>query len=75
MTSAPNIFILATFGACLLTSVAPIYTMHFKPIKAQTVAVATPCCPAPVSAIIRDFFNLFASIICPIVLLILCAPV
>ena len=42
-TSAPNIFMRATFGACLLMSTSPIYTMHSKPIKAQTVAVATPC--------------------------------
>ena len=46
-----------------------------KRINAQTVAVATPCCPAPVSAIILFLPSLFASKICPIVLFILCAPV
>ena len=56
-------------------STSPIYTIHFIPIKAQTVAVATPCCPAPVSAIILFLPSLFASKICPIVLFILCAPV
>jgi len=45
--------------------------MHFRPIRAHTVAVATPCCPAPVSAIILDFPSLFAIRICPIVLFIL----
>ncbi len=52
-TFAPNIFIRATFGACLAMSISPMYTIHSIPIKAQTVAVATPCWPAPVSAIIR----------------------
>jgi len=41
----------------------------------QAVAVATPCCPAPVSAMIRGFPIRFASNACPTVLLILCAPV
>jgi hypothetical protein len=29
----------------------PMKTVHFMPNLAATVAVATPCCPAPVSAI------------------------
>jgi hypothetical protein len=41
--------------------------------QAHTVAVATPCCPAPVSAIIRVLPKRLASKICPMVLLILCA--
>ena len=45
------------------------------PISAHTVAVATPCCPAPVSAMMRVLPIFFASRICPTVLLILCAPV
>ena len=42
-----------TFGFCRSTSVAPMKTTHFSPKRAQTVAVATPCWPAPVSAMIR----------------------
>jgi hypothetical protein len=30
---------------------------HSQPKRAATVAVATPCCPAPVSAMIRFFFH------------------
>ncbi len=43
--------------------------------RAQTVAVATPCCPAPVSAMMRRLPMRRASSACPTVLLILCAPV
>jgi hypothetical protein len=49
--------------------------MHCMFIKAHTVAVATPCCPAPVSAMIRFFPIRFASNTWPMALLILCAPV
>ena len=42
---------------------------------AQTVAVATPCCPAPVSAMMRFLPIRRASRACPRQLLILCAPV
>src|SRR2546421_210427 len=45
------------------------------PSIAQTVAVATPCCPAPVSAMMRRFPMLRASNAWPSALLILCAPV
>jgi len=45
------------------------------PIKAQTVAVATPCCPAPVSAMMRFLPKRWAIKICPMVLLTLWAPV
>ena len=41
----------------------------------QTVAVATPCWPAPVSAMMRRLPMRFASSTCPSTLLILCAPV
>ena len=75
MTVAPNIFIRATLGAWRLISTSPIKTMHSKFIKAQTVAVATPCCPAPVSAMMRFLPKCLASKICPMVLFILCAPV
>mmetsp|Transcript_13628 Transcript_13628/g.32994 ORF Transcript_13628/g.32994 Transcript_13628/m.32994 type:complete len:248 (-) Transcript_13628:604-1347(-) len=49
--------------------------MHSKPSLAHMVAVATPCCPAPVSAMMRGFPIFFARMACPIALLILCAPV
>ena len=51
------------------------YTTHFSPNLAQTVAVATPCCPAPVSAMIRVLPMRRARMIWPKTLLILCAPV
>ena len=44
-------------------------------VATATVAVATPCMPAPVSAMTRGFFMRRASSDWPIVLLILCAPV
>ncbi len=50
-------------------------TRHCIPSRAQAVAVATPCCPAPVSAMMRDLPNFLASSTCPKALLILCAPV
>ena len=45
--------------------------MEQEDSSTQTVAVATPCCPAPVSAMIRFFPMRRASKICPMVLLIL----
>ena len=48
---------------------------HFIPNIAATVAVATPCWPAPVSAMMRVLPMRLAKRICPIALLILCAPV
>jgi hypothetical protein len=60
-TSPPSILILKTLSSCLRTSSAPMKMVHFMPKRAQTVAVATPCCPAPVSAMMRDLPNLFAS--------------
>ena len=52
-------------------------TMHGAKLwkRAATVADATPCCPAPVSAIIFDLPRRFANRIWPMVLLTLCAPV
>jgi len=44
-------------------------------VATATVAVATPCCPAPVSAMMRFFPMRLASRIWPMQLLILCAPV
>mmetsp|Transcript_6582 Transcript_6582/g.15701 ORF Transcript_6582/g.15701 Transcript_6582/m.15701 type:complete len:275 (-) Transcript_6582:587-1411(-) len=74
-TLAPNIFILNTFSFCLSTSTAPMYTMHSIPNSAQAVAVATPCWPAPVSAMMRLFPIFLAKRACPTALLILWAPV
>ena len=54
--SAPIKFILKTLSFCLSMSSSPIYTVHFNPNFAAQAAVATPCCPAPVSAIILVLF-------------------
>ena len=56
-------------------STAPMYTVHGSPTRAQAAALATPCCPAPVSAITRRAPSRRASSACPSALLILCAPV
>jgi hypothetical protein len=45
------------------------------PNRAAAVAVATPCWPAPVSAISRDLPSRRATSACPSTLLILCEPV
>ena len=42
--------------------------------SAHAIAVATPCCPAPVSASMRVLPIRFASNACPRALFILCAP-
>jgi hypothetical protein len=52
-----------------------MYTTHSSPKSAHAVAVATPCCPAPVSAMMRGFPIRRASSTWPRELLILCAPV
>ena len=44
-----------TFGACRRMSSSPMKTSHSMPKRAATVAVATPCWPAPVSAMTRLF--------------------
>ena len=59
---------------------SPLYfaerlTTHFRPNRAHSVAVATPCMPAPVSAMIRFLPMRSASMICPSTLFTLCAPV
>ena len=64
-----------TFCAWRLTSSDPMYTTHCMPKRAATVAVATPCWPAPVSAITRRLPMRRASSAWPMQLLILCAPV
>ena len=64
-----------TLGFCRSTSVSPMKTTHGRPKRAQMVAVATPCCPAPVSAMMRVLPMRRASSTWPMQLLILCAPV
>ena len=64
-----------TFGRCLRVSSTPMYTTHSIPSRAHTVAVATPCWPAPVSAMIRRLPILLASSAWPRALLSLCEPV
>ncbi len=56
-------------------SSSPMNTTHSMPIRAAAVAVATPCCPAPVSAMRRVLPIFLASSAWPSTLLILWAPV
>mmetsp|Transcript_90829 Transcript_90829/g.257171 ORF Transcript_90829/g.257171 Transcript_90829/m.257171 type:complete len:259 (+) Transcript_90829:819-1595(+) len=74
-TLAPSIFMRKTFNDWRSMSTLPMYTMHSRPSSAQAVAVATPCWPAPVSAMMRGLPMRFASSACPSELLILWAPV
>lgn len=64
-----------TLRACRSVSSFPMKTTHSMPMRAAAVADATPCCPAPVSAMSRVLPIFFASSACPRTLLILCAPV
>lgn len=75
ITVAPSSCMRATLRAWRSVSSSPIYTTHSIPKRAAAVAVATPCWPAPVSAIRRVLPIFFASSACPITLLILCEPV
>ena len=52
-------------------SIAPMKILQGMFNKAQAVAVATPCCPAPVSAITSFAPIFFAKRICPMALFIL----
>lgn len=54
-------FIRKTLRLWRWISFAPMYTTHLMPNKAQAVAMATPCCPAPVSAISRSLPKRLAS--------------
>src|SRR5579875_800179 len=74
-TLAPSIRMRNTFSRCRRISSSPIYTVQSKPNSAQTVAVATPCWPAPVSAMMRRLPIRRASSAWPRQLLILWAPV
>ena len=75
VTCAPSMRIRATFSAWRAMSSVPMYTTHSRPRCAATVAQATPCCPAPVSAMMRGLPIFTASNPWPMALLILCAPV
>jgi len=74
-TSAPRIFMRKTLGAWRRMSSSPMKILHSIPKSAATVAVATPCCPAPVSAMTFSLPMRRARSACPRVLLILCEPV
>ena len=74
-TDAPRSRIRSTFGACRRMSSEPMYTTHSSPNRAHAVAVATPCWPAPVSAMIRRLPSRRARTTWPRALLILWAPV
>jgi hypothetical protein len=74
-TSAPSSRIRSTFNRWRRMSSEPMYTTHSSPSSAHAVAVATPCCPAPVSAMTRFFPISQVSSAWPRALLILCAPV
>jgi len=74
-TSAPRSFMRATLGAWRRTSSSPMNTVHSMPKSAAAVAVATPCWPAPVSAITRFLPMRRARSACPSVLFTLWAPV
>ena len=74
-TSAPRACIRSTFGCWRSMSSAPMYTTHGSSSSAQAVAVATPCWPAPVSAMTRVLPSRRVSSAWPSALLILWAPV
>ena len=74
-TVAPSSRMRPTLGAWRSMSIAPMYTVQGSPSRAQAAALATPCCPAPVSATMRLAPRRRASSACPMALLILCAPV
>ena len=74
-TSAPRSRIRKTLRACRSTSTAPMKTLHCKPKRAAAVAVATPCWPAPVSAITADLPMSRVRSAWPSTLLILWEPV
>ena len=74
-TSAPSSFMRNTLSAWRSTSTAPMNTMQSRPNSAAAVAVATPCWPAPVSAMTRCLPMRRVSSAWPSTLLILCEPV
>ena len=75
LTLAPSSFMRNTLGFWRSTSTAPMKISHGILNLAHTVATATPCWPAPVSAMTRVLPMRLASRIWPMQLLILCEPV
>ena len=75
ITFAPRSRIRKTLSDCRSTSSLPMYTSHWSPRSAAAVAAATPCWPAPVSAITRRLPMRSARSPWPSTLLILWAPV
>ncbi len=74
-TSAPSSSMRNTLSAWRSVSTSPMYTVHSMPNRAAAVAVATPCWPAPVSAMSRVLPMRRASSAWPMTLLSLCEPV
>ena len=74
-TVAPIRRMRPTLGDWRAMSTSPMYTTQGRPTRAQAAAVATPCWPAPVSAMMRVAPMRLASSAWPSALLILCAPV
>ncbi len=54
VTFAPSSFMRKTLSDCRSTSTLPMKTSHCRLNSAAIVAVATPCWPAPVSAVMRS---------------------
>ncbi len=74
-TVAPSSSIRNTLSSCRAMSRSPMYTVQPRPRWAATVAAATPCWPAPVSATSAVLPIRRASSACPATLLILWLPV
>ena len=74
-TSAPSSSMRKTFSSWRLVSTSPMNTVHSRPNSAAAVADATPCCPAPVSAMMRVLPIRRVSSACPTTLFSLCEPV
>ena len=64
-----------TLGACFSMSTTPMWISHARPKCAAAVASATPCWPAPVSAMSFFLPMYLASSPSPMQWLSLCAPV
>ena len=64
-----------TLSSWRFVSTSPMNTVHSRPNSAAAVAEATPCWPAPVSAIIRVLPIRVVSSACPTTLFSLCEPV
>ena len=74
-TSAPSSSMRKTLSSWRCVSTSPMKTVHSRPKSAAAVADATPCWPAPVSAIMRDLPIRLVRSACPTTLLSLCEPV